>query len=290
MPRKKLALHQLAETLEAPAIVYRELAKMWLRKCFAAGKSYREYKLLGVDEVDLHFMDESNDGINHVYGFEGYEPPTLAFNRYVDGYIWCFIMNAKSSINGPFDTCQPLRDAAEYRKRYVPPESKDDLDAGDVLTQRERALLAALTQELSLEGFEKGKDDRIENIDFVVAEIEGRLHLSMTQIDKTRGFTSESVTNDTVDAEYLDSLLSEDEQETLLGEARRMPLGKTELDGIRGAYARSLAQMKRIMRIPAEKERLSGTYFLMRDSWVTLMRAHRISRPIKQTPKGGAKS
>ena len=273
--KRNLCMHAEALKLPAPAIALREIAKLWLRKAFAAGDAFRQYKLQGTESIDAAFMDISNDGINHIYGFEGYRPPTIAFNQYVDGYIWCCAMNKKHSNNPPFDTVQPLRESAEWRKQFVPKSrTKDALDDG--LEERESDLLAALVGELSSEKRERTKDDRLATIDFVVAEIEPRLMPVMEHLDKDRGFAMEDLGED-VDPNFLDSLLSMDEQEMLLGECRREPSGVVR-EGMRGAYATAVANLKRAM-FNAEMEReLSGIFWDTRESWVKLQHMHRTNR------------
>lgn len=276
--KRNLGMHKEAEELAAPAIAYRELAKVWLRKAFAAGDAFRRYKESGNEVVDSIFFDESNDGINHIYGFEGYRPPTIAFNQYVDGYIWCCAMNAKHSNNPPFDTVQPLRESAEWRKKFVPKSrTKETLDEG--LEEREEKLLAALVDELSSEKRERTEDDRIKSIDYVVAEIEPRLNMVMAHLDKDRGFATEELGED-IDPTYLDSLLTREEHETILGECRREG-GRVVREGMRGAYATAVANLKRAM-FNAEMERqLSGVFWDVRQSWVHLQQMNRINRKPK---------
>lgn len=144
---------------------------------------------------------------------------------------------------------------------------------------REAKLLATLVEELSTTKRERTEEDRIADIDFVVAEIEPRIALAMTQLDKDRGFATEEV-GEGVSAEHLDSLLSMDEQEDILGECMRR--GDLVIrEGMRGAYATQVANLKRAM-FNAEQERmLSGVFWDMRESWVMLQKMHRLSRPIK---------
>lgn len=272
--KRNLGMHAEAMNLPAPALAYRELAKMWLRKAFNAGDAYRQYKLKGTEAIDAAFMDASNDGINHIYGFEGYRPPTIAFNQYVDGYIWCCAMNAKYSNNPPFDTVQPLRESAEWRRKFVPKSrTKEVLDEG--MDEREAKLLAALVDELTSEKRERTEDDRIASIDFVVAEIEPRLGAVMAHLDKDRGFATEELGED-IDPEYLDSLLNREEQENLLGECARK--GNTIVrEGMRGAYATAVANLKRAMFNPEMERQLSGVFWDTRQSWIHLQKMNRIT-------------
>ena len=276
--KRKLQLHVEAEKLPAPALAFRELAKVWLRKAFAAGDQFRQYVEGGTASIDAAFMDVTNDGINHIYGFEGYKPPSIAFNQYVEGYVYCCAMNAKYSTNPPFDTVQPLRDSAKWRKQFVPKsKTKESLSEG--LEEREAKLLAALVGELTSEKRERTEEDRIATIDFVVAEIEPRLTLSMDQLNTDTGFATEDVGEGT-SAEFLDSLLSQDEQEEILGDCYRR--GDTVVrEGIRGVYATQVANLQRAM-FNAEQERLlSGIFWDVRESWVILQRMHRVHRKLK---------
>jgi hypothetical protein len=278
--KRKLGMHQEALKLPAPALAFRELAKLWLRKAFAAGDQYRKYKLSGNEGLDTAFMDVLNEGINHVYGFEGYQPPTIAFNQYVEGYVYCCAMNAVTSQNAPFDTVQPLRDSAKWRKEFIPKSKTKDALA-DGLEEREAKLLAALVDELAVDKRERTEDERISTIDFVVSEIEPRLAFCLAQLDKDRGFATEDIGEGT-DPAYLDSLLSEDEQELLLGDCYRQG-SKVIREGIRGVYATQVANLQRAM-FNAEQERaLSGIFWDIRESWVQLQRMHRVHR--KLSPK-----
>lgn len=280
--KRNLGMHQEALKLPSPAIAYRELAKVWLRKAFAAGNAVRQYKAAGTEAIDAAFMDASNEGINHVYGFEGYRPPTQAFESYIEGYVYCCVMNKMTSKNAPYDTVQPLRESADWRKRNVP-KSRTQPALDDGLDERDSKLLAALVDQLSSEKRERTEDDRIADIDFVVAEIESRLMLSMNQLDKDRGFTTEvGVVMGDTDPAYLDSLLSKDEQEDILGECCRR--GDTVIrEGMRGAYATAVANLKRAMFSPEQERMLSGIYWETRETWVMLQRMHRLHRPIKPT-------
>lgn len=129
--KRNLGMHQESLKLPAPAIAFRELAKLWLRKAFAAGNAVRQYKLQGTEAIDAAWTDVSNDGINHIYGFEGYVPPTRAFESYVEGYVYCVAMNKRYSNNPPFDLVQPLRESAAWRKQHIPkPRTQGALDDG----------------------------------------------------------------------------------------------------------------------------------------------------------------
>lgn len=271
--KRNLGMHAEAANLPAPAIAYRELAKLWLRKAFGAGTTYRLYKQAGTEVVDAAFMDASNEGVNHIYGFEGFVPPSIAFNKYVDAYVWCCGMNASTTNNPPFDTVQPLRESAEWRKKFVPKgKTGEVLEEG--MDAREAKLLAALVGELTSEKRERTESDRIATIDFVVAEIEPRLYAIMAHLDKDRGFATEDFGESFVDAEGLDDALTREDQELLLGECRREG-DKVAREGMRGAYATATANLKRAM-FNAEMEReLSGVFWDTRESWTYLMRINR---------------
>lgn len=281
--KRKLGMHAEAAKLASPALAYRELAKLWLRKAFAAGDAFRQYKESGMEVIDSAFMDESNEGINHIYGFEGYKPPTIAFNQYIEGYIYCCAMNAMTSVNPPFDTVQPLRESAEWRKRFVPKSGQTSDALHEGLEEQEAKLLAALVGELTSEKRERTESDRIKSIDYVVSEIEPRLMLAMGQIDKDRGFATE-VVGEGVDPDFLDSLLTREDQETLLGECRREG-GKVAREGIRGAYATAVANLQRAMFSPEMERQLSGVFWDVRESWVYLMRINRSNRINPQPTK-----
>ena len=275
--KRNLGMHQEALKLPSPAIAFRELAKVWLRKAFAAGNAVRRYKEAGTESIDAAFMDASNEGINHVYGFEGYVPPTRAFEQYVEGYVYCCMMNKMHSKNAPFDSVQPIRESADWRKRNVP-KAKTQSALDDGLDERDSKILAALVDELSTAKRERTEDDRIADIDFVVAEIESRLMLCMNQLDRDRGFATESVVIGEADPAHLDSLLSQDQQEDILGECCRR--GDTVIrEGMRGAYATAVANLKRAMFSPEQERMLSGVYWETRESWVYLQRIHRTNVP-----------
>jgi hypothetical protein len=283
-PAKKppLGLHELVNATDdsghplipAPALLARELAKAWLRKAFNSGRAYSEYKLLGQDDIDLAFMSESNEGINHIYGFEGYRPPSIAFNKHVDAYVWCVVENRKHSNNAPFDTVQPLEESARYRKEFIPkPQSNNEFDIG--LNESEEKILASLVEVLGSEKREVSTDERNAAIDFVVGEIQPRLTLCLAQLNKKTGWAKRKVDEGFATAAALDDLMPQDEQEELLGYVRRMPIKDTvERVGIRGAYATACANLKRAMYSTTTKAQLSGIYWDTLCSWKALMRLH----------------
>lgn len=285
MSDPKIGLHSLIEETDeaghplipSPALLTRELAKAWLRKAFNSGRAYSEYKLLGTEDMDRAFMAESNEGINHVYGFEGYVPPSVAFHKYVDAYVWCVIENERYSCNAPFDRVQPLIESAQYRKNFQPKSQQNsEFDTG--LSESEQKLLASLADVLSSAKREETHDERIAAIDFVVGEIQPRLSLCMSQVNKRTGWTSEQIEEHSfVDADSLDELMSQDEQWELLGDCRRLPLQDTvERSGIRGAYAVACANLKRAMFNAETKVQLSGIYWDTCESWKFLMRFGRV--------------
>jgi hypothetical protein len=292
MRNVQIALHGLVNEADdegnplipAPALLTRELAKAWLRKAFNSGRAYCEYKQLGTEDIDRAFMSETNDGINHIYGFEGYVPPSVAFHKHVDAYLWCVLENERYSVNPPFDKVQPLIESAQYRKNFVPrTQQNSEFDSG--LEEREQKILAELVEVLGSAKREETTDERHAAIDFVVAEIQPRLTLCMSQIDKLTGWTHEDIGEDFTSADMLDILMSQDEQWELLGDVRRMPLQNTvERSGIRGAYAVACANLKRAMYNAQTRAQLSGIYWETLQSWKYLMRFGRTnSEPTEES-------
>ena len=281
---KKLALHELIDTLPAAGLLSSWLANYWLGKAFNAGKDFMLYKQGGTEDVDLKFLDNSNDGVNHVYGFDKYEVPSVAFLKYVDAYIYCMAANKSKAVNPPFDSARPLDESAQWRKDFVPkPQKNEDFD-GDVMNESMKRIIDALTTNLSAAKQADTKQERIEVIEYVVAEIEPRLSLCMEQLDKDRGFATEDVTaaldnnynlihEDFVGPTELDQIMSQEDQEKLLGFCERDRLtDEITREGLRGTYAVATSNLKRAMYNDEQRKKLSGIYFDTMSSWVMLMR------------------
>jgi hypothetical protein len=281
---KTLSLHELIEVLPAAGLLSSWLANYWLGKAFNAGKDFMLYKQGGTEDIDLKFLDNSNDGVNHVYGFDKYEVPSVAFLKYVDAYIYCMAINKQKAVNPPFDSARPLEESAQWRKDFVPkPQKNADFD-GDVMDDRMSRIIEALTNDLSKAKQEDSKAERIEVIEYVVAEITPRLSMCMDQLDKDRGFATEDVdaaldnnynliSEDFVGPAELDNIMPQEDQEKLLGFCDRDLLtDEITREGLRGTYAVATSNLKRAMYNDEQRKALSGIYFDTMSSWVQLMR------------------
>lgn len=282
-----IALHEQIDVLPAAGLLTSWLANYWLGKAFNAGKDFMLYKKGGTEDVDLKFLDNSNDGINHVYGFDKFEIPSVAFLKYVDAYIFCVIANRQKAQNPPYDTVRSLEESAQWRKDFVPkPQQNNEFD-GDVMSDSEKRLLAVLTNDMSKKKQSDTKEERIEVVEYVVAEIAPRLSLSMTQIDKDRGFAEGDVTacldskynlihEDFVGTVELDRIMGAEDQDKLLGFCNRNPLtDEIDREGLRGTYAIATSNLKRAMYNDEQRRALGGIYFDTMTSWVQLMRLGR---------------
>jgi hypothetical protein len=290
-----IALHEQIEVLPSAGLLTSWLANYWLGKAFNAGKDFMLYKKGGTEDVDLKFLDNSNDGINHVYGFDKFEVPSVAFLKYVDAYIFCVIANRQKAQNAPYDTVRSLEESAQWRKDFVPkPQQNDEFD-GDVMSVSEKRLLEVLTNDMSKRKQADTKEERIEVVEYVVAEIAPRLTLSMTQIDKDRGFADGDVTA-CLDSKYnlihetycnaveLDRHMGEEDQERLLGFCHRNLLtDEIDREGLRGTYAIATSNLKRAMYNDEQRRELGGIYFDTMSSWVQLMRLGRPETEMEDT-------
>jgi hypothetical protein len=131
------------------------------------------------------------------------------------------------------------------------------------------------------------QEERIEVVEYVVAEIAPRLSLSMTQIDKDRGFADGDVTacldskynlihEDFVGTTELDRVMGAADQDKLLGFCHRNPLtDEIDREGLRGTYAIATSNLKRAMYNDEQRRELGGIYFDTMSSWVQLMRLGR---------------
>lgn len=283
----KISLHEQIELLPAAGLLTSWLSNYWLGKTFAAGKDFMLYKQGGTEDVDLKFLSKDNDGVNHVYGFDKYEIPSVAFLKYVDAYIFCMAANKVHSVNAPFDSSRPLEESAQWRRDFVPKPQKNEQFDGDVMAETEKRILDCLTNDLSKKKQVETKQERIEVIDYVVAEITPRLSMCLAQMDKDRGFSTEDVTacldskmnlihEDFVGPAELDEIMPQEDQDRLLGFIERDRItDEITREGLRGTYAVATSNLKRAMYNDAKRQELSGIYFDTMTSWVQLMRLGR---------------
>lgn len=278
-----ISLHEQIEILPAAGLLTSWLANYWLGKAFTAGKDYMAYKLLGTQEIDLKFLDATNDGINQIYGFGKLQLPSVAFLKFVDAYIYCMAMNKHKATNPPYDSARSLEESAQWRKDFVPkPQQNSEFDEG--VDKSMLRILDALTNSLAKKKQVETKQERIEVVEFVCAEIAPRLGLCMSQLDKDRGFAHGDVTakldnkynlihENFVSATELDEIMPQDDQDRLLGFCHRnLMTNEIEREGLRGTYAVATSNLKRAMYNEEQKRSLSGIYFDTRESWLTLMR------------------
>jgi hypothetical protein len=188
-----------------------------------------------------------------------------------------------------------LEESAQWRKDFVPkPQQNDEFD-GDVMSVSEKRLLEVLTNDMSKRKQADTKEERIEVVEYVVAEIAPRLTLSMTQIDKDRGFADGDVTA-CLDSKYnlihetycnaveLDRHMGEEDQERLLGFCHRNLLtDEIDREGLRGTYAIATSNLKRAMYNDEQRRELGGIYFDTMSSWVQLMRLGRPETEMEDT-------
>lgn len=225
--RKKLNLHQLVEDeLEAPSLAWNALAWYWGLSFLGMAPSYMQYMQSDDVDIDKAFNDESNEDVNHIYGYERRLTIKERFDRAVNFYEYCCIRGRQTSINPPWDYPPDIDTLIAFRQRMEAnaqnPDALIQASVDDTLaTHPDFLRLWNVGGKIKREQRAKEYNERVlDAINYVRSELAPRFQLSLDQLNKDTGFLDTGFVHDdcNVTAELMDETMSEETQWDKLGE------------------------------------------------------------------------
>lgn len=275
-----LGLHSFVENeLEYAALAWNSLAWYWAYSFLGMGPRYKEYMNSGAYELDKAFLfDDDNEGINHIYGYGREITIKERFERAVDFFEYCCVRCRETSINPPYDLPPSLDTIVElFRNTEARPRTPDkavnqSLAAALVDNDEYQSLWTDGNDQTQEEQFKKYAVERKAAINYVLAEVQPRLQLTMQQLNKMGFLTSGYVKiADGVTPEFMDEVMPDDAQVTKLGTVYRSGAGLIVTEGITGRYFKAGHNIERAMWNEQRAEQLSGVYHSTLLSWKQLM-------------------
>lgn len=275
-----LALHQLVEELEAPALAWNRLAYYWGMSALGIGPQYVEYLQSERAAVDAAFNALANEGLQ-IYGLNRSLTIKERFDRAANFYAYCYEQGVRTSINPPFDMPPDVDQLIASRLRLEPKSQRPDkvVQAANehVLGDRPElmALWAAGGQEKREQRAQLYNARVLETLNYIASELKSRVQLTADQLSDTGFLRSGYVRDDmNVTAELMDEVMPQEVQWEKLGDSyvQRTLKGAeitTELvcTGLLGAYYTMGHNLEQAMYDEENKARLSSIYHAILRSW-----------------------
>jgi hypothetical protein len=277
---RKLELHSIAEDiLEAPALAWSSLAWYWGLSFLGMGPRYMEYMQSGEWEIDKAFLDESNDEINSIAGYEKTYTIKERFDRAVNFYEYCCVAGKSSSINPPWDYPPDVDTLIALRNRLEAQSQTPD----KIITATNESIIDDPYKAIWEAGGQLKRDERAreyamqvkESMNYIQGEVAPRMLLTMDQLDKDSGFLKQGfVRNSSITTDDMDDVMPQEKQWDKLGCSyiQTTPKGKTLItEGIIGRYYKAGHNLEIAMWNDERKRELSGIHHATVHTWNQLM-------------------
>jgi hypothetical protein len=283
-----LKLHNLAETLEAPALLWNVLAWYWGMSFMGMAPSYLEYMKSDAPSIDAAFNDPNNEDINHVLGYPRRLTIKERFDRAVNFYVYCFHKGRSTSINPPWDYPPDVDTLIAQRQRMEGRAQKPDeiieSTVNSILDNEDYRNLWNAGGKVKREQRAKDYNQRVlEALDYVRAEIVPRLTLSKDQLSD-EGFLDVGCLPEDYDPtpDQMDEVMPQEVQWEKLGDCykRKVLHGSEQVEeivayGVIGKYYTAGHNLELNMYDEDRKRELSYAHNATVRTWKQLMEVNK---------------
>jgi hypothetical protein len=235
----------------------------------------------GEYEVDLAFLDGSNDEINQIAGYGKNLTIKQRFDRAVNFYEHCYIQSRATSINPPWDHAPDVATLISFRNKMEakPQAANAEIEATtNAMLDEKMAALWEAAGEIQRNDRATIYADKVkEALRYVESEVQPRMSVTIEQLNKDSGF----LTSGTVPTTFvgtvadMDEAMPEEKQWDKLGDAyiQTTPnTGKTVIaTGIIGRYFKAGHSLEAAMWSPEKRRELSAIHLATMKTWQQLV-------------------